>query len=385
MLYILHATIMGGATISFLKMIEGLRLKGVEAYVVIPSHDEEFEERARSVSANVLIAPQKMSILAKRKDGFSNRLEYVIKFPYRCTKILLQRRKNGKSLCALIESVRPDIIHTNVGVIHEGYWCAKKYGIPHVWHLREYQDIDFNWVIIPSKSIFKKCLKKSNVIAITKDILDYFNLSDSRRFRVIYNPILSNSTTALDFPKKKYFLCASRVSREKGHEDVFRCFSKFHKLFPDYRLIILGFGKGEYIDYLKQLSIELGCENSIEFKGFTDDVGRYMRKAVALVVASYKEGFGRMTAEALFYGCMVIGRNTGGTKEILDETGGLQFSTNDELFSQMVNIVNMPEQEYRQSIIKAQSRAKELYSVEAHIDAVDLFYKEIISANSLSK
>ena len=43
----------------------------------------------------------------------------------------------------------PDIIHTNTGVIHEGLKVAKRLKIPHVWHLREYQDKDFNWEAFP--------------------------------------------------------------------------------------------------------------------------------------------------------------------------------------------------------------------------------------------
>jgi glycosyltransferase involved in cell wall biosynthesis len=38
-----------------------------------------------------------------------------------------------------------------------------------------------------------------------------------------------------------------------------------------------------------------------------------MAHATALIVSSYHEGFGFITVEAMFNGCLVIGNNKGGT------------------------------------------------------------------------
>lgn len=378
-LYILHDTIMGGATISFLKMIEGLRMKGFDISIVVSKRDEKFEKCARRFASEIVVAPITKSILPNWEKGILKRVYYLLKFPYSYYKLLIKKRISRRPLLEIINKINPDIIHTNVGIVHEGFWCAKKLNKPHVWHLREYQDKDFNRVFVPSKSQFKKYLKQSFVVSITKDIHHYFDLCESNRHRVIYNGILPISFSALNFPKEKFFLCASRVSWEKGHEDVIRCFSKFHHHYSDYRLVILGFGEKDYMDFLQQLSKDLGCADAVEFKGYTDDVGRYMRTATALVVASYNEGFGRMTAEACFYGCMVIGRGTGGTKEIMDETGGLQFLSNEELLQQMTGIVQMTETEYRQKVLKAQSKAIELYSIENNVNSIEKFYKDILN------
>ena len=378
-LYILHDTIMGGATISFLKMIEGLSMKGVDIAIVVPKRDEEFERCARNFSSEIVVAPIRRSILPNWEKGFLMHIYYLMKFPYSYNKLLLRKRLSRRPLLEIIKRIKPDIVHTNVGIVHEGFWCTKKLDIPHVWHLREYQDKDFNRVTVPSKSRFKKYLKQSFVISITKGIHRHFDLCESNRHRVIYNGVLPASVSALDFPKEKFFLCASRVSWEKGHEDVVRCFSEFYQHYPDYRLVILGFGEKDYIDFLMQLSKQLGCDDAIDFKGYTDDVSQYMRTATALIVASYNEGFGRMTAEASFYGCMVIGRGTGGTKEIMDETGGFQFLTNEELLQQMIKIAQMSEAEYRQLVLKAQSKAIELYSTENNVNSVEQFYMDILN------
>ena len=84
----------------------------------------------------------------------------------------------------------PDIIHTNTGVIHEGLKVAKRLKIPHVWHLREYQDKDFNWEAFPCFSAYCQMLRKSYVITITNDIKAHFGLLDFPYSRTIYNGVI---------------------------------------------------------------------------------------------------------------------------------------------------------------------------------------------------
>lgn len=109
--------------------------------------------------------------------------------------------------------------------------------------------------------------------------------------------------------------------------------------------------------------------------GYCKNVYLLMHKAKALIVASYYEGFGRMTAEALFCGCLVIGRNTGGTKEILDYTGGLMFQGYFENLQQKMNeVVSMSEDKYCSLVSKCQNRAITKYSNEMYIDNIYKLY-----------
>lgn len=371
-LYILHSTIMGGATISLINLISGIKKKGCEITIVFPDNNQEFINILASLGITYYRCPITMSIISAswKNKSLKNKGGDLIR-------LIKSKYFSFNKLLEIIKKEKPDIIHTNVGVVQEGFFCARKLGIPHVWHLREYQDRDFNWKFFPSKCIFKRLLKKSNVISITKDIHKAFNLPEDKRHKVIYNGILSKNNTFLEFPKKKYFVCASRVSREKGHDDVIKAFSVFHKSRTDFKLVILGFGDDIYINELKSLSKKLDCDDSVIFEGFTDDVVSYMKYATALIVGSKNEGFGRMTAEAAFAGCLVIGRNTSGTKEILDETGGMKFLEQEDLVRCMFSAANMVEQDYKEIITHAQERAIELYSNENNIEKTHQFYLDI--------
>ena len=278
----------------------------------------------------------------------------------------------------IVKREHPDIVHTNTGVIHEGFYCAKSLGIPHVWHLREYQDRDFDMHIFPNKRFFIGLLRRSYTISITHDINDAFLLKTDNKHRVIYNGVMSKDVAILDMPKENFFLCSSRISREKGHEDVIRSFAEFYKHNPSYRLVILGFGGKSFIEHLKEMSQELGCEKSVIFAGYTDNVMEYMKRTKALIVASYNEGFGRMTAEAAFAGCIVIGRNTGGTKEVMQETGGVTFMDGREIVEKMQYVANMTDEQYVNFAKDAQAKALQLYTNEINIDKTYKMYQDIL-------
>ena len=372
-LYVLHSTIMGGATISFINMVVGLRDKGYSMVVVFPDNNESFIAKLDALGISHYHCPIVMSVFS---PDYSKKSVYK---RARCwLRLLKEKWKSWKQLSLIIKKEKPDIVHTNVGVVHEGFFCSRRYRIPHVWHLREYQDKDFGWRVFPSKSFFVNELKSSYVVSITKDVLFSFGLQESPKHRVIYNGVFSKEDATIEMPKKKFFLCASRISEEKGHMDVVKTFSTFHRYHPEYRLVVLGFGNNSFINSLKELCKQLGCDDSVVFEGYRNDVKPYMKLASALIVASRSEGFGRMTAEAAFCGCLVIGRNTGGTREILESIGGLAFDSNEGLLSNMNKVAVMTDEEYEKRVSLSQTKALAIYSTEKSVQDMDKFYHTIV-------
>jgi glycosyltransferase involved in cell wall biosynthesis len=346
-----------------------MKALGHEAVVVAPGDNPEFVRKVRELSFIHYSIPVVLSRLKHDECG-----------RWRCVDLYRLFKRKHSSYCRLFSVVnkeQPDIIHTNIGAVQEGFFCAKRMGIPHVWHLREYQDKDFQWRIQPSRSILKMLLRHSYTISITHDIQESFGLYGEKH-RHIYSGVFPAAQVAMDFPKEKYFLCASRISPEKGYEEVIRTFARFHETHPDFSLIILGCGKPHYVNRLKEYCAHVNGGESVIFLGFQENVLPYMRKATALIVGSYYEGMGRMTAEAAFCGCLVIGRNTGGTKEILMATGGYLFDHEEKLLSQMNEMALMPDELYKKVVLHAQKQAVRLFSEERYVSSVEQFYQKII-------
>ena len=122
------------------------------------------------------------------------------------------------------------------------------------------------------------------------------------------------------------------------------------------------------------------CYSSIRFLGYREDIRDLMDNAQALIVASRFEGFGRMTAEAAFRGCTVIGHNTGGTKEVLDITGGFPYENGwKELERKMERVINLSEDQYTEMANKARKAAIKNFSNEQYVDRVYRVYLQALN------
>ncbi len=355
---------------SFLSMVEDILRKEVDVIAAGPKLQLELKRKLEALEIpyhEIRLAEN----LYPHKD---------IKYPLRVLNLLRRKRNSARDLLHIALRYKPDIIHTNSGVIIEGYEVANKLNIPHVWHLREYQDKDFSWETFPSKSYFIRKLHHSYVVTITDDIRRHFNLLEDKSALTIHNGVCHISDqVAFTEKKDKYFLCASRISDEKGYDDVIKVFSKFYINHSDYRLVILGEGDKQYIESLRNKAKALGCSSAIDWLGYKSNVMPYMQRATALIVASHFEGFGRMTAEACFAGCLVVGRNSGGTKEILSETGGYLFDDNQGFLKALNDVVLLSKEEYKKKALFAQKKAQELYSIEGNVEKIYNFYQKILS------
>jgi len=276
---------------------------------------------------------------------------------------------------------RPDIIHTNIGPTSIGYLAARIMGVHHVWHLREYQDLDFGMHFFPSKSIFRKFLAGSSaVICVTQAIAAHFGYP--KNASVISNGVASASAAALIMPKSSYFLFVGRLEPAKQVAQIVEAYLRHADSFSSPpRLLIAGDGDSTYIATLKDLLEGAPERARVEFLGFRNDTTELMRNARALIVASENEGFGRITAEAMFSGCLVIGKATAGTADILDsdldEPLGLMFNTSSELTTQLNVAAGMCDERYREKVSKAQRKAVLNYSNELYGSKVLQVYADI--------
>lgn len=376
-IYVLSGTNMGGATLSFLTLLRGVMDAGNSVVVVIPNADGSFIGLLDSINVNHYVIPLDFDIWP-RLYGIKRFLGY----PYVLIRFLYKRNQSIKLLSNVIEIEKPDLVHTNVSPLSAGYFASQKCGVPHVWHIREYCDKDFGMRLFPSKRRYRKYLAQSYSISITHNLAVHNGLIANPKSYVVYNGVRSKNSIHFNQEKENYFLCASRISEEKGHERVIRVFSQFLRNNSDYRLVLLGDGYDYYIERCKTLARQLGVEQNVIFEGFKTNVDDYMSKAKALIVASPSEGFGRMTAEAAFSGCLVVGYNSGGTKEILESTGGFLWNTDEEFLNCMTGVASMSIDEYRVMALRAQRVAMEIFSTESYLSEVLEVYNHVLTKTS---
>lgn len=378
LLTIASSSIKGGATVSLLNTILGLRNRGIDIVVAVPE---------KGYLTNILES-EKIKYYITPLPFWSrpniNDIKDFLKFPIRLLKLYYQEIKGYIRLKSLISEWQPDIIHTNVSVIDVGYRIAKKYNIPHIWHIREYGDLDFNIHSLYGKKNLRKQLANSYAICITHDLKKYFQLGSSAR--VIYNGIEEKGIMPIQ--KEQKIIYVGRLSEEKGVTEIVRTFCEFCKENNNYSLDLIGSYDPQYGNYLKDIVKNQELQDKVFFIGHVDDVYSRMQKAKAIIVASKCEGFGRITAEAMLNDCLVIGRDTGGTKEQFDnglslwnKEIGIRYGVKNTLLNALEQLTDLSENEYKEITERGKITVKTLYSVSQNVEKIYNYIVDILPPN----
>lgn len=332
-LYVTHEARMLGANHSLLNLIDGLKGR-VIPYVLLPEYGalaEELEKRQI-----------RYFVLNYRNFGLWNVGESIIeKFSFHLKHIYYSFLNSHylKRLIKILARLDIDIVHSNTSIVTIGRSIARKLSCKHVWHIREFQDIDHGFRMFYSKSKFISILRKTDaIICITKAVAKHFELED--KALVIYNGVRSEVKSFPTHPRD-YFVFCGFIKKEKGIEEAIQAFSRVVHSNPNAKLKIVGDSKPDYKVHLLAMITGLSLSSNIEFLGFTRDVDVIIGNARALLMCSVNEAMGRVTAEAMLLGCPVVGLNSQGTGELIvhGETGLLYTST-DELAEYLITLLN---------------------------------------------
>lgn len=221
-----------------------------------------------------------------------------------------------------------DLIHCNTRVTQFlGFLICRYFNLPYIGGYHGFY----------RKTIFRKLFKFSGTksIAVSEAVKGHLikdlNI-DQEKIRVVYNgiDIESNEFASQEairddwgFKRSDYLIgILGRVSEEKGHFLAVDAVAKFSFERKNVYLLVSGRGKldGKLRTYLKQKNLE-------ERVKFIDcQPNQFLDIIDLLLMPSVKEGFGYSILEAFIKNVPVIGYNTGGIAEIInDRENGLLF------------------------------------------------------------
>ncbi len=301
---------------------------------------------------------------------------------------LLVNQISKWQLVILARAWKADIIHTNVSTIAIGYQAAKVLKIPHVWHIREYGDLDFGFRYFPSQKVQRMRYRHPNsyTVCITHAIQRFNNLDGWEHSKVIYNGIIEGNKHK-ERATCSYFLFAGRLEEAKGISSVLEAYVHYHKQaahpFP---LYVAGdtedsVYKQSLLDYIETN----GIKDHVNILGMQQNMIPYYSAAKAVIISSPNEGFGRVAVEAMSLGCLVIGYDNAGTKEQLDNglqlTGGeigLRFKTQTELVQHMLHITETSEEQWQPYIERAYRTVNQLYTQQHYAQSIVQFYHSML-------
>lgn len=305
-------------------------------------------------------------------------LKALLFFP----KFIIQRSVNLVALIRVISIIlrnRIDLVHTNVGPIHIGFYASILTRRKHIWHLREYQKLDFSMNPIPSMSMFRNLAGLSRTVAISKGIYQYFQLKDNTA-TIIFDGVLSKDESILEKNKESYFLFVGRLDATKGILKLVESFGRFSKINKTFKLKIAGDGRDS--QKVRNLIRQLDLLDRVEMLGFQENIKPLLSKAYAIVVCSKSEAFGRVSVEAMFYGCPVVGLDVAGTREIIKPDNiGCLFKSFQELEQKLVELIEMDKKKYEELIVRAQQHAITHFTCEKNSDEMQKLYQLVFDGD----
>ncbi|WP_026650993.1 glycosyltransferase [Butyrivibrio proteoclasticus] len=181
---------------------------------------------------------------------------------------------------------------------------------------------EFKGIHYDRRLIRYSCKHSDKMVAVSdwvkKDLVSNYGLPE-KKVVTIPNPAIkrNNDIKALEWSfGSKAVVTIGRLEAVKQQDRIIRAFSYAYKMDKDLRLVVLGDGPAK--DYLKMISEKLGVSEAVFFAGFTNEVGFYLERAKAFVLASRVEGFPNVIVEAMAYGVPVISTDLpGGCAEII--------------------------------------------------------------------
>jgi glycosyltransferase involved in cell wall biosynthesis len=390
----------GGATLSAIAVMDGLRQRGHRCYAIVPSGPAEALRAIRAVTVD----------LVEMRVPWWHR-KYRTKLIKRPPIWALDMLKSGFHLrsvgriVGLIRRWRIDIVHTNTSVTLDGALAAYMTGTPHVWHIRELigRDELFRFWL-PERQLAGLFVRLSRAIIAnsydTKRLFDRTGYGQS--VDVVYNGInveefatagageLLRQAWGIQPGETVVGMVANLTARMKRHDIFLRAAAEALRLQPTARFVIVGqdpdrqggyASEFEYARQLKTLASELDLAGRIIWAGHVQDIPAVMHAIDILVHPSDQESFGRVAIEAMASSRPVIAAASGGLAEIVlpGQTGFLVANNDPSGYAAaMLRLIQDPKL-CRQLGEAGAARARDVFSSDQMVQRIAEVYQRVLA------
>ncbi len=351
-----HGAIVGGGELSLLDLLRGLDRDRWAPVLVVPD-EGEVGARGRGLDLPVHVVP----LPTLRRPGPGS-------------------LRSVNALTRLARATDAEVIHAN-GSRAMAYAGAagRLAACPALWHVR----------IADRDGLLDRalCAIATRVIATSRAVARRFAWAPSK-IRLIPNGIDLGQFTPRPAsaalraklgvpPSAPVAVSIGRHVPEKGYRHLVDAVALIERAKPGVHWILVG--NGELRSELEAQTRRLGLGSHVHFTGWRDDVADVLALADVFVLPSESEGFGRVLVEAMSMSRAVVATAVGGVPDIVaGDTGVLVEPSDPVALAEAVRaLLDDPARAARLGAA-GRARAESLFSLGAHVDAVERVYDEVL-------
>lgn len=409
-LFIQHATAFGGSAMSLLYTLQGIQKMEGDRCKLVVALAKYTDTLATFYGSNgfEVVKPDWIDTYEHTQA-----LSYQLLNPVGFFQELMQRfniRKASRYTRALMDAVKPDIVHLNSVVLLGSAMEISAMGVPLVWHVREHPVIEL--LNMRTRKMIKalKTLPNNTIFICKADQQAWGNPENGT---VVYNFIDFDKFNSTMKPKPEwgiddsgntfYVLFLGGMNKVKGTIVMMRAFAKFRALnpgkkmklifaggkynSPDYFIyklakgILPRLGWGTYSQLVEKEIEKLQLEPDLIRLPFEKDVARLFSASDVLVFPSIRPHFARPVIEAGAMSLPVLGSRLGGVEELIDEgENGYLFAVDDHTsIAQKLNELFHDPEKRLQMGAKGYEKALTNYSQDVNIQQIIAIYDELVA------
>ncbi len=321
-LYVANVSDLYGASRSLLRLVRRAVEDGHQAEVILPE-DGPLCAPLEQAGARVFIHRDLPILRGRNLSG-----------PRGCARLARQTLTSTVRLVKHLRRTRPDLVHTNSGVVLSPGLAARICRVPHVWHMREFMQgasrmwIAYQWLMATLASV---------IVCNSAAVASQFHpIIRRRKVRVIYNGIPSAEMKPASREQAAAFRrqhgltgnpligVVGRIHLEQKGQDVFaQAAASLAGRRPEAGFVVAGSpypGNQAHFDRLKAQIEESNLNGRLICTGQVDDLAAlYSALDICVLPAKKPEGLGNVLLEAMALGKPVVGTATGGIPEIIED------------------------------------------------------------------
>ena len=379
-LYFMNHAGKGGAALALYDLICVIKQLYGQKYdlVVVTGKYNELNKKLNDIGIENHVAPFNNFLSSYKSPKWIWRSFIILRY-------WLRRPLAISKIESMIDFGTIDVIHSNLDRIDIGAYFAKKYHLPHIWHIRENARGDFKLMSVYNNPIMHMLQYESTFVTISESVTrNWISFGIPKQsIRLVYDGIRSDcfdSFKVRPIEDKYRFVFLGGYAESKGQFRFIRALANLSIEYKQHLQVdFYGNGDPKYIEAINRFINENQLGDFVNLFNYDTNIYSKLHDYHIGVNCSINEGFGRVTVEYMMAGLCPFVSSSGANQELVEDGKcGIVYDVENEanLVERLIYVLNNP-QKIKQLAINARERSFANFSMNKHAERIVELYNEL--------